>query len=60
MLAIENRLPEPAKLEETFVPPFARVWGKALGTVHGFVREPASAWREAVDALQVLTSESAG
>jgi len=58
-LAIENRLSEPAKLEEAFIPPFSRVWGQALGNVHGFVREPASPWRQAVDALQVLASESA-
>ena len=59
-LAIENRMPEPAKLEDAFVPPFSRVWGQALGTVHGFVRDPGSPWRPAVDALQALASESAG
>lgn len=59
-LAIENRLPEPAKLEEAFVPPVSRIWGAALGSVHGFVRGSASPWRQAVDALQKLASESAG
>ena len=59
-LAIENRMPEPAKLEDAFVPPFSRVWGQALGTVNGFVRDTGSPWRPAVDALQALASESAG
>jgi hypothetical protein len=59
-LAIENRLPEPSKLEEAFSHPLSRVWGPALEAVHGFVRDPASPWRPAVYALQALASVSSG
>ena len=39
-LAVENRLPEPAQIEEGLRPPMSLLWGEALPTVRQLVSNP--------------------
>jgi len=46
-LAIENRLPEPAKLEEALLAPLAQAWGTALTPVRQFAADSGTPWEAA-------------
>ncbi|MSU57167.1 MAG: DEAD/DEAH box helicase [Pedosphaera sp.] len=38
--AVENRLPEPGKLEDAFQPPLAAAWGAPMAALQDFVSQP--------------------
>ncbi|MDE3065932.1 MAG: DEAD/DEAH box helicase [Verrucomicrobiota bacterium] len=53
-LAVERRLPEPAKLKDVLQPPLAHGLGEALPVLREFVHNPASAWKPAAERLASL------
>jgi superfamily II DNA or RNA helicase len=53
-LAVENRLPEPASLEDALLPPLSHTWGEALGSIRQFVNEPAHPWPPVLEDLDKL------
>jgi hypothetical protein len=50
-LAIENRLPEPATLEDSLLAPLSLCWKEALPVLRSFVAEPAQSPKPMLDAL---------
>jgi hypothetical protein len=50
-LAVENRLPEPAALEEATLAPLSLCWKDALSGLRSFVADPAQPCRTIVDLL---------
>jgi hypothetical protein len=53
-LATEQRLPEPTRLEEAWLPPLGQAWNPALVVVREFVADPASPCGPALEALLKL------
>jgi hypothetical protein len=53
-LAIEGRLPEPADLNEVFLPPLAHRWREALIPLRLFTSETAAPWKPALDCLSTV------
>jgi len=53
-LAIEGRLPEPADLNEVFLPPLAHRWRDALIPLRLFTSETAAPWKPALDCLSMV------
>jgi hypothetical protein len=50
-LAVENRLPEPASLQDAILPPMGLIWKDALPLVRAFVQDPSQPVMAAVAAL---------
>jgi hypothetical protein len=50
-LAVENRLPEPASLDEALLPPLSHCWNEALPLLRSFAAESAQPWKPVADAL---------
>lgn len=50
-LAIENRLPEPAKAEDAFLAPFSFCWKGALSALRGFASDPTQPCQPAIEAM---------
>lgn len=53
-LAVENRLPEPAQLEETLLAPLSNHWGDALLELRRLAQDPATPWKPVADALAAI------
>jgi hypothetical protein len=53
-LAVENRLPEPASLEDALLPPLGLVWKDALSILRAFVQDPAQPVAAAATALNQI------
>jgi hypothetical protein len=53
-LAVENRLPEPASLDDSFLPPLSHCWNEALPLLRSFVAEPSQPWKPVADALDKI------
>ncbi len=51
-LAVEQRLPEPATLDDALAPPLAHRWGDARPSVRRFIMEPSASWSEMAEVLQ--------
>jgi len=51
-LAVENRLPEPASLQDALLPPLGLVWKDALSTLRVFVQDPSHPVAVAAAALE--------
>ena len=54
-LAIESRLPEPAELNEVFLPPLAQTWREALIPLRLFTSETTAPWKPALDCLATVS-----
>jgi len=54
-LAIESRLPEPAELNEVFLPPLAQSWREALTPLRLFTSETTAPWKAALDCLATVS-----
>jgi len=50
-LAVENRLPEPASLQDALLPPMGLAWKDALSTLRGFVQDTSQPVEAAAAAL---------
>ncbi len=50
-LAVENRLPEPASLEDALLPPLSHTWGEALTCIRQSVNEPTQPWPPVLEVL---------
>ena len=50
-LAVEHRLPEPAELKDTVLPPLALHWGEALPVLRSFVNNAGHDWKPVSDVL---------
>jgi hypothetical protein len=50
-LAVENRLPEPASLQDALLPPLGLVWKDVLSILRDFVQDPSQPVAPAVAAL---------
>src|SRR5207237_7771360 len=53
-LAVENRLPEPASLDDALLPPLSHCWNEALPLLRSFVAEASQAWKPVADALDQM------
>jgi hypothetical protein len=53
-LAIENRLPEPAKLEDVFLPPLSHHWKEALIPLRQFRGDAAAPWEQVCKLLEMV------
>lgn len=53
-LAIEGRLPEPSKFEDTLLAPLAHQWREALTPLRQFTADPTAAWKPVADCLAAL------
>ena len=53
-LAIEGRLPEPTRLEETLLPPLAHQWREALTPLRQFTSEVSAPWEPVLASLAAL------
>ncbi len=53
-LALENRLPEPASLEETLLAPLAHTWREALGPLRHFAGDAAAPWQPVAARLSAI------
>ena len=53
-LAVENRLPEPATLQDSLLPPLGLAWKDALSTLRCFVQDPSQPVAAAVAALDKI------
>jgi len=51
-LAVENRLPEPASLQDALLPPLSSIWKDALSTLRAFVHDAAQPVAAAAAALE--------
>src|SRR5437660_6062405 len=49
-LAVENRLPEPASLDDALLPPLSHCWNEALPLLRSFVAEALQPWKPVADA----------
>jgi len=54
-LAIESRLPEPAELNEVFLPPLAQSWREALTPLRLFTSETTAPWKPVLDCLSSVS-----
>ncbi len=50
-IAIELRLPEPAEVNDTLLPPLSRHWGESLPHLREFVSNPTGNWQPVTAAL---------
>jgi superfamily II DNA or RNA helicase len=55
-LAIEARLPEPAKLEEALLAPVAHQWRESLMPLREFMAQPIAPWQPVAERLSALCS----
>ena len=53
-LAIENRLPEPATLDEVLMPPLSHLCGESLPALREFAADPGHPWEPFAHQLQFL------
>ena len=53
-LAVENRLPEPAAVDQGLLPPLSHCWKEALPIVRAFVVEPTQPWQPVAQSLDQL------
>jgi hypothetical protein len=53
-LAVENRMPEPADVEQALLPPLAQAWNTALMPAREFVREATAPWKPVIELLQKI------
>jgi len=53
-LAIENRLPEPATLDEALMPPLSHLCGESLPALRAFAADPGHPWEPFAHQLQTL------
>ena len=53
-LAVENRMPEPANMNEALIAPLSHRWGEALTPLREFSGEDAGDWRPIVESLQKI------
>ena len=53
-LAVENRLPGPASLDDAVLPPLSQCWNEALPLLRSFVAEAAQQWKPVADALDKM------
>jgi hypothetical protein len=53
-LAVENRLPEPASLDDALLPPLSHFWSEALPLLRGFVAEASQPWKPVADAIDKM------
>lgn len=53
-LAAENRIPEPAEMEESLRPPISLLWGEALPILHEFAARPSLPPTRVTEILQKL------
>jgi superfamily II DNA or RNA helicase len=53
-LAVENRLPEPAEMKESLLPPMSLLWGEALPTLHELASSPSLPSIRLTEVLQKL------
>jgi hypothetical protein len=44
-LAVENRLPQPASLDDALLPPLSHTWREALGGIRQFVTDSTQPWQ---------------
>jgi superfamily II DNA or RNA helicase len=59
-LAIENRMPEPGKVEDALLTPLSAYWGEALSGLRSVTSDPAAAWRPVLDVLVPFAGGSSG
>jgi superfamily II DNA or RNA helicase len=53
-LAIENRLPEPATIDHSLLPPLSNFWKDALAPLRQFATDTAAPWKPVADHLAAL------
>jgi hypothetical protein len=53
-LAVENRLPEPASLQDALLPPLGLVWKDAMSILRAFVQDPSRPVAAAAAALEKI------
>jgi hypothetical protein len=53
-LAVENRLPEPARLDDALLPPLSHCWNEALPLLRGFIAEASQPWKPVAEALDKM------
>ena len=53
-MAVENRLPEPAAIEDALQPPLAAVWGAPVAMLRDFASQPAAEGNALAGALDGL------
>jgi hypothetical protein len=56
-LSVENRLSEPASLEETLRAPHALCWGDHLSAIRNYAFDPAASAAPTIIALRTLIGE---
>jgi superfamily II DNA or RNA helicase len=56
-LAVENRLPEPAALEETLLAPLSHCWAAVLPALRNLTASPAHPWQPVCHALGQLANQ---
>ncbi len=54
-LSVENRLPEPASLDDALLPPLSHCWNEALPLLRSFVAEGSQPWKPVADALDTIS-----
>jgi hypothetical protein len=59
-LAVENRFPEPATLDQALLPPLSPAWGEALTPLRAYHADPAHPWLAIVTALEQMPALPAG
>ncbi len=50
--AAENRLPEPASLEDALLPPLSHCWKESLAEARSFLAEPTHPWQALLEKLE--------
>jgi hypothetical protein len=50
-LAVENRLPEPAALDDAHLPPLSHCWGESLPILRAFITDASHSWEAMAQAL---------
>ncbi|MEY2410047.1 MAG: hypothetical protein QOF48_2717 [Verrucomicrobiota bacterium] len=50
-LAVEHRLPEPATLDDVFLPPLSHLWNDSLAVLRGFAGDASADWNPVAAAL---------
>ena len=53
-LAVEQRLPEPASLEDALLPPLSHCWRASLPALRQFAVDPNAAWQPALEQLDKI------
>jgi hypothetical protein len=59
-LAVENRIPEPASIDETIQPPLAFVWKEGIEALRAFVADSTGNWKTPLPTLETALTQKIG